>query len=102
MPRPRSRQLTEAVFGEALPPGRVVERICADVRSRGLDALLHYTERLDGVRLDRARLRVDGRELAEAHAAAEPAFLETLRRVRQNVLSFQLGLIHGDAVLSVL
>jgi histidinol dehydrogenase len=98
---PRGRQLTEAVFGEALPPGRVVERICADVRSRGLDAVLHYTERLDGVRLNRANLRVDGKELAEAHAAAEPAFLETLRRVRQNVLSFQLGLIHGDAVLSV-
>jgi histidinol dehydrogenase len=98
---PRGRQLTEAVFGEALPPGRVVERICADVRGRGLDALLHYTERLDGVRLDRATLRVDVKELAGAHAAADPVFLETLRRVRQNVLGFQLGLIHGDAVLSV-
>src|SRR5690242_14208788 len=27
---PRGRQLTEAVFGEPLPPTRVVERICAD------------------------------------------------------------------------
>jgi histidinol dehydrogenase len=98
---PRGRQLTEAVFGEALPPGRVVERICTDVRQRGLEALLHYTERLDGARLDKKTLRVDVGELAEAHAAADPAFLATLRRVRQNVLGFQLGLIHGDAVLSV-
>src|SRR5262249_12610819 len=90
---PRGRQLTEAVFGEALPPARVVERICADVRGRGLDALLHYTERLDNVRLDRATLRVEVKDLAGAHAAAEPAFLETLRRVRQNVLGFQLGLL---------
>ena len=39
--------------------------------------------------------------MALAHAAADPAFLETVRRVRQNVLSFQLGLLHRDAVLTV-
>ncbi len=33
--------------------------------------------------------------------APTPAFLETVRRVRQNVLSFQLGLLHRDAVLTV-
>lgn len=98
---PRGLQLTEAVFGEALPPARVVERVCADVRARGLPALLHYTEQFDQAQLDATTLRVSARELAEAHAAAEPAFLETLRRVRQNVLSFQLGLLHADATLTV-
>jgi histidinol dehydrogenase len=98
---PRGRQLTEAVFGEALPPARVVERVCADVRNRGLEALLHYTEQFDKVRLDRKTLRVSPRELAAAHAAAAPAFLEAVRRVRQNVLSFQLGLLHAEAFLSV-
>jgi histidinol dehydrogenase len=97
----RGRELTEAVFGEALPPVRVVERICADVRSRGLAAVLQYTEQLDRVRLTADTLHVDAAELAEAHAAADPAFLETVRRVRQNILSFQLGLLHRDAVLSV-
>jgi histidinol dehydrogenase len=96
---PRSRQLTEAVFGEALPPVRVVERICADVRNRGLAAVLHYTEQFDQVRLDRDSLRVSAKELVKAHAAADPAFLETLRRVRQNILGFQLGLLHSDAIL---
>ncbi|HYV34203.1 MAG TPA: histidinol dehydrogenase [Gemmataceae bacterium] len=98
---PKGRKLTEAVFGEALPSSRVVERICADVQSRGLEAVLHYTEKLDGVKLDRQTLRVDVKDLAKAHASAEPAFLETLRRVRHNVLRFQLGLVHGDAVLTV-
>ncbi len=97
----RGRELTEAVFGEALPPVRVVERICGDVRSRGLKAVLQYTEQLDRVRLTADTLRVSARELAEAHAAADAAFLETLRQVRQNVLSFQLGLLHQDAVLNV-
>ena len=34
-----------------LPPVRVVERICADVRTRGRDALFHYSEKLDGAAL---------------------------------------------------
>ena len=97
----RGRKLTEAVFGEPLPPTRVVERICADVKNRGLPALLHYTEKLDGVRLTAETLRVSAQELAEARAAVDPAFLETVRRIRQNILSFQLGLLHRDAVLMI-
>jgi histidinol dehydrogenase len=97
----KGRALTEKVFGEALPPLRVVERVCEDVRRRGLDALLHYTDKFDGVRLNADTLRVPPAEMAQAHAAAEPALLETVRRVRQNILSFQLGLVHRDAVLNV-
>ncbi len=98
---PRGRELTEKVFGEALPPVRVVERICADVRARGLSAVLHYTEQFDKVRLNADNLRVGEEELSQAHAAAESSFLEIIRRVRQNIMSFQLGLLHQDAVLSV-
>jgi histidinol dehydrogenase len=98
---PRGRELTEKVFGEALPPLRVVERICADVRQRGLDAVLHYTEQLDRARLTAQTLRVRREELQQAHTAADPAFLDAIRRIRQNILSFQHGLIHRDAVLSV-
>ena len=98
---PRGQELTRKVFGETLPPVRVVERICADVRAQGLPAVLHYTEQFDGVRLTADNLRVSRRELADAHAGADPSFLEVIRRVRQNILSFQLGLLHRDAVLSV-
>jgi histidinol dehydrogenase len=97
----RGRALTQKVFGEPLPPLQVVERICADVRSRGLEAVLHYTAQLDNVRLETDGLRVSRSELNLAHAAANPAFLETVRRVRQNILAFQLGLLHRTAVLSV-
>lgn len=97
----QGRQLTQAVFGEPLPPTRVVERICQEVRDKGLTALLHYTEQLDRVRLEGDSLRIKPRELLEAHRQAEPAFLDVLRRVRQNVLSFQSGLLHSNAVLQV-
>jgi histidinol dehydrogenase len=98
---PRSRELTEKVFGEPLPPQRVVERICADVRNRKLEAVLHYTEQFDQVRLTADLVRVSPRELADAHAGADSAFLDAIRRIRQNVMAFQLGLLHGDAVLNV-
>jgi histidinol dehydrogenase len=97
----RGRILTQKVFGEPLPPLRVVERICEDVRTRGLEAVLYYTEQFDNVHLDADNLRVSRSELNLAHAAADPALLETVRRVRQNVLSFQLGLVHRTAVLSL-
>ncbi|HMF12252.1 MAG TPA: histidinol dehydrogenase [Gemmataceae bacterium] len=98
---PRGRALTEKVFGEPLPPQRVVERVCEDVRGRGLPAVLHYTEQFDQVRLTADTLRVTPSEMALAHAAADPGLLEAVRHVRQNVLAFQLGLLHRDAVLSV-
>jgi histidinol dehydrogenase len=98
---PRGRALTEKVFGEPLPPARVVERVCADVRARGLAALLHYTEQFDRVKLTADTLRVGRGEMADAWARADTAFLEAVRRVRQNVMAFQLGVLHTDAVLQV-
>src|SRR5438105_14459013 len=75
---PRGRQLTEKVFGEALAPARVVERICSDVRAKGLEAVLHYTEKLDQVRLGPKEVRVADAELAAAHQAADVGFLGAL------------------------
>jgi histidinol dehydrogenase len=95
----KGRQLTLAVFGEALSPARVVERVCQDVRQRGLEALLQYTEQFDKVRLNRQSLRVSAQELDRAHRHADPEFLDVIRRVRQNILAFQSGLIPSDAVL---
>jgi histidinol dehydrogenase len=97
----QGRELTERVFGEALPPMRVVERICEDVRKRGRDAVFHYTEQFDRVRLDADTLRVARAEMAAAHTLAEPALLETVRRVRQNVMAFQLGILHRTAKLTM-
>jgi histidinol dehydrogenase len=97
---PAGRQLTEQVFGKALTPAQVVERICADVREQGLPALLDYTAKLDKVQLTADTIRVSDAELKAAHRAADPKFLETLRRVRTNILSFQMGLVQRDAVLS--
>src|SRR4051812_34605688 len=96
---PQGRERTIATFGEALTPQQVVERICADVQCRGLDAVLDYPARLDGVTLEPSGVRVTPDELAAAFRAAEPAYIRTLRRVRENVLAFQMGILNRDATL---
>jgi histidinol dehydrogenase len=96
---PQGRARTIAAFGAALTPQQVVERICADVQGRGLEAVLDYTARLDGVTLEPAAVRVTADELRAAFQRAEPAYMRTLRRVRENILAFQLGILHRDATL---
>ncbi|MDY3556776.1 histidinol dehydrogenase [Gemmata sp. JC717] len=96
-----SKKKTLAVFGEALSPTRAVERICSDVREKGLSAALHYTEQFDGIKLKSDQLKVKPAELAEAHANVGADFLEVIKQIRYNVVQFQSGLLQRDAVMPV-
>jgi histidinol dehydrogenase len=93
------RRKTVEVFGEPLSPVQVVERICRDVKTRGLAAVLEYTAKLDGKQLSAGDLRVSADELAAAHAAAAPEFLETIRRIRERILTVQRAILHQDVWL---
>ena len=95
---PKGRERTIAAFGAPLSPRQVVERICEDVRDKGLAALLDFTKRLDDVELTAETVRVHPEELAEAHQKADPAYLRTIARVRRNILAFQSGILHRDAI----
>ncbi len=95
------RRKTIEVFGEPLSPQQTVERICGDVQSRGLEAVLEYTAKLDGADITAATLRVTPEELAAAHAAADPEFLKTIRRIRTSVLRFQQAILHTDLTIDV-
>ncbi len=98
---PAGRQRTRKVFGKSLAPVEVVTRICGDVRRLGIQAVLDYTARLDAADLTPETLRVPVEQLAAAHASAEPAFLETIRRVRQNIVRFQTALLHRDVEVPI-
>jgi histidinol dehydrogenase len=93
---PAGRQRTIDVFGAPLSPREVVERICADVRQHGLDALLDYTRRIDGADVTAETLFVKPEALAAAHRAAEAGFLAAVRRVRDRVERFQRALLARD------
>ncbi len=93
------RKKTVEVFGEPLSPQQVVERICGEVKSRGLDAVLEYSRKLDRAELTGPTICVSAEEWAAAHAKAEPALLATIRQVRDNILEFQRAILHHDVEL---
>ncbi|MCA9034397.1 MAG: histidinol dehydrogenase [Planctomycetaceae bacterium] len=91
------RQRTIQLFGEALSPREVVKRICEDVRTDGIDALLRYTEKLDRKQLTAETIRVTPEELEDAARKADPAFIETVRHIRDNITEFQQAVLPQDA-----
>ncbi len=95
----RGRALTQQVFGEALPPIKVVERICNDIKESGTRALLRYCAALDQVELSAEQLRVPAAELAAAHAAVSTELLESIRRIRDHIDTFQRAILHRDVVI---
>lgn len=93
---PEGRARTIAAFGEPLSPARVVEKICAEVAARGMEAVLDFTRRLDKVELDPGSVRVSQSELDEAYQTASPDYLKTLQNVRANILTYQQAILHHD------
>ena len=73
--------MSRVEIAEALP--RVAE-IVADVRARGDEAVLDWTERFDGSRP--AALRVPAEEIAASEV--DPAFLTAVRRLADAVRAF--------------
>ena len=91
------RQRTVELFGAALSPQQVVERICSDVSRDGLNAVMEYTRKLDGKELTLETMPVSEKELEEAHANADAGLLEAVRRIRENIIEFQRAVLAGDA-----
>ena len=94
------RKRTMEMFGEPLSPQQVVGRICRDVARSGLGAVVGYTHKLDGVLHTPESLCVSPAEMEEAHQKADASYLETIRRIRANILAFQKGLLNRDFELT--
>ncbi len=83
---PRLAAGIESTFGEPLTPAQVVERIIAQVRARGDDALRELALRLDGARLE--ELRVPPRDIAKARDDAPPDVVDALASAAARVAGF--------------
>lgn len=94
------RKRTIELFGEPLTPQQVIERICGDVRLGGLPVVLDYTKKLDRKELTRDMLRVPLAEFDAAFASANPEFLKTLGRIRDNIVEFQTKLLNQTVSLA--
>ncbi|MEZ4522803.1 MAG: histidinol dehydrogenase, partial [Thermomicrobiales bacterium] len=74
---PGMREGVRRVFGEDLTAEQVVDRILADVRQQGDEALRHYTKAIDQVDLD--ELRVSAEEFTQARESVPAETREALR-----------------------
>jgi len=83
---PSVQERNKKIFGEALTPAQVVDRILRDVQARGDAAVADWSERLDGRRARNFRIPV-----AEARAALEnlpPEQLAALELAAERVRRF--------------
>lgn len=85
---PAAARRTAELFGEALTPLEAVRRILADVEAHGDAAVVEYTERIDGVKLDPETLFVDGDEIARAREEIPPENLEAIRTACERIRRF--------------
>ena len=77
----------------------VVRPVLADVRARGIDAVLEYAARFDGVSQTASDLRVEAREVDAAVAACAPELLKALETAAERIASFHERLRPRDETL---
>ena len=93
---PKGRAKTIEIFGRPLSPQESVKTILADIAEKGIDALLDYNRRIDGADLTAETLRVPTDEIERAYAEADPAYLETIRNIRDNITVYQRSILRSD------
>ena len=89
------------IFARVAPKTDVagtVEKIIADVRTRGDEALREYTARYDGAELE--ALAVTDEEMEEAVRAADPAFLRVLEEAAENISAFHRAQKRNSFILN--
>ncbi|TYA11120.1 histidinol dehydrogenase [Paenibacillus faecis] len=77
----------EVEYGTA-EQNEAVRAIVRDVKKEGDAALLRYTEKFDGVRLEASGLRVTQEELQAAYDQVGAAFVEAIRAAAVNIRAF--------------
>ena len=78
----------DRIMEDGLRLERKVRSILTDVRRRGDEALLHYTQVFDGVRVPIHHLKVRGAEVKQAYRKIPSDFLKTLEKAALRVRKF--------------
>ncbi len=91
--RLRAGGLVSAGEGARVDVQGAVHQIIADVKARGDQAVIDLTAKIEKVTLTPDRMRVSAADIAAAHAKAEPAFLQLVRRVAANIREYQQSIL---------
>jgi len=96
---PRLTAQIKQVFCEELSVQEVVSRVIGEVRGEGDKALLEYTEKLDGVRLD--SLEVDKREVSAAYDITDKELISALEYAAKRIQDFHVACGHKAGLVPV-
>lgn len=96
-PRYRSILVRELSFDPEVE--NTVRSIIEDVRERGDQAVLDYTSRFDGIRLDTIA-RVPEQTFRELHETVSPEFLTALRDAILNIRDFHQRQVQDDIMVN--
>lgn len=73
-----------------------VRDIVADVRKRGDEALIDYTERFDGVKLSREQIRVPNREFRAAYEKVDAKTVQAIKGAARAIKKFHQKQLPGE------
>ena len=65
-----------------------VQQVIDNIRDNGDKALLGYTEKFDGVKMEASQIRVTDEEIAKAKAEIDPELLGVMERAAANIRAF--------------
>ncbi len=70
------------------PVIETVQQVIDNIRDNGDKALLGYTEKFDGVKLEASEIRVTDEEIASAKASIDPELMGVMERAAANIRAF--------------
>ncbi len=70
------------------PVIETVQQVIDNIRDNGDKALLGYTEKFDGVKLEASEIRVTDEEIAAAKASIDPELMGVMERAAANIRAF--------------
>ncbi|MFP4052484.1 MAG: histidinol dehydrogenase [Phycisphaerae bacterium] len=74
----------------------VVRDVIADVETRGDQAVIDLTARIEKVDLTSQSMRVSAEEIAAAHSSADADFLDLIGRASRNIREYQQAILQHD------
>ncbi len=81
---PKIREANKKIFGEDLSAVEIVRKIVSDVRSRGDEAVIEWTKKIDGVELK--NFVVDAEKISDVEIDSE--VFASLKRAAENIKNF--------------
>ena len=86
MPAAQKEKIMKRSEGDIASNMRLAKEVSDDILKNGDKALLHYTEKFDGVKLD--SIKVTAKEIEEGYARVDPKLREAIEYSAKNIRDF--------------